>query len=130
MANVNKVAPTVDRIVEGKVNQGRELGIPAFTHKGGDPNRQAVLESNKRIREGLEPGPRDFGAGGGFGRVQFRIPEFDYPFLCAMFPDLNSSDATVQKKAWQKFAKSPLSEKYKVDTKQRGRISVPQLRNP
>lgn len=120
----------VDKIIEGKVNQGRDLGIPAFTHKGGDPNRRAILESNKRIREGLEPGPRDFGSGGGFGRVQFRIPEFDWPFLVAMFPDLNSTDKTVATNAWKRFSKSPLSEKYKVETKQRRRIYVPELRNP
>lgn len=122
-------AKLVDKIIEGKANQGRELGIPGFTHHGGDPNRRAVLESNKRIREGLEPGPVDFGSNGGFGRVQFRIPEFDYPFLCAMFPDLKHPDKTVQTKAWQRFARSPLSEKYKVESKNRKRIYVPKLRN-
>lgn len=101
-----------------KVNQA-ELGIPAFTHKGGDPKRAAILESNKRIREGVDPGARNFGSDGGFGRVQFRIPEFDYPFILAMFPELNSKDATTQTKAWQKFAKSPMSEPYRVDVKRR-----------
>lgn len=124
-----KTSKTVDRIIDGTVNQGRELGIPAFTHHGGDPNRRAILESNKRIREGVEPGPRDFGSNGGFGRVQFRIPEFDWPFICAMFPDLTNTDKTVSTKAWQRFARSPLSEKYKVETKNRKRIYVPQLRN-
>ena len=122
----NKV---VDKILDGKVNQGRDLGIPAFTHQGGDPNRRAILESNKRIREGVDPGPRDFGAHGGFGRVQFRIPEFDWPFLLTMFPDLNATDKTVATKAWQRFARSPLSEKYKVEAKNRKRIYVPELRN-
>ena len=125
-----KTAKTIDRIIDGTVNQGRELGIPAFTHKGGDPKRKAILESNRRIREGLDPAPRDFGSDGGFGRAQFRIPEFDWPFICAMFPDLNSTDKTVAHKAWQRFAKSPLSEKYKVEVKNRKRIHVPQLRNP
>ena len=46
-----------------------------------------------------------------------------------MFPDLNHTDKTVATKAWQRFAKSPLSEKYKVETKNRKRIYVPQLRN-
>ena len=123
-------AKLVDKLIEGKANQGRELGLPAFTHQGGDPARRAILESNKRIREGVDPGPRDFGSNGGFGRVQFRIPEFDWPFLLAMFPDLNHTNKDVATKAWQKFSKSPLSEKYKVETKNRKRIYVPQLRNP
>lgn len=102
-------------------NQARELGVPAFTHKGGDPARRAILESNHRIREGLDEGAVDFGDGGGFGRVQFRIPEFDYPFICAMFPDLKAPDSHVRHKAWQRFAKSPLSEPYRVDRKVRMR---------
>lgn len=125
-----KTAKTIDGIADGTINQGKELGLPAFTHQGGDPNRAAILESNHRIREGVDPGAVDFGSHGGFGRVQFRIPEFDYPFLVAMFPDLNAPDKTVQTKAWQKFARSPLSEKYKVERKDRNRIYVPQLRNP
>ena len=54
------------------------------------------------LGEGVDPGARDFGANGGFGRVQFRIPEFDWPFLIAMFPDLNSHDKTVATAAWKK----------------------------
>ena len=125
-----KTAKTIDGILDGTVNQGKELGLPAFTHKGGDPNRRAILESNKRIRDGVEPPPRNFGSNGGFGRAQFRIPEFDWPFICAMFPDLQATDKTVATKAWQRFARSPLSEKYKVECKNRKRIYVPQLRNP
>lgn len=101
-------------------NQARELGVPGFTHAGGDPNRRAILESNHRMREGLDPGARNFGGGGGFGRVSLRIPEFDYPFIKAMFPDVASRDATTRTKGWQKFCKSPLSEPYKVGRKVRG----------
>ncbi len=100
-------------------NQAADLGLPDFTHKGGDPNRKAILESNHRMREGLEGGPVNFGEAGGFGRVALRIPEFDYPFIKAMFPDVGSPDATTRTKGWQTFCKSPLSEKYKVDRKLR-----------
>ncbi len=100
-------------------NQASELGLPDFTHKGGDPNRKAILESNHRMREGLDPGPRNFGDSDGFGRVALRIPEFDYPFIRAMFPDIGSQDATTRTKGWQEFCRSPMSEKYKVDRKLR-----------
>lgn len=102
------------------LDQAKELGIPEFTHRGGDPRRQAILESNHRMREGIDPGPRDFGSDGGFGRVQFRIPEFDYPFIKVMFPDIAAKDSATRTKGWQQFAKSPLSEPYKVGRKVRG----------
>ena len=100
-------------------HQAKDWGIPEFTHQGGDPKRRAILESNYRIREGLDPGAVNFGSNGGFGRVQFRIPEFDYPFIKIMFPDIASRDATTRRKGWQRFARSPLSEPYKVDVKKR-----------
>ena len=103
-----------------KIHEANELGIPAFTHRGGDPNRRAILESNHRIREGLDPGARNFGESDGFGRVALRIPEFDYPFIKVMFPDIASRDAETRTKGWQAFSKSPLSEPYRVDRKLRG----------
>lgn len=108
-------------------HQAKELGLPEFTHAGGDPNRRAILESNKRMREGVDPGPRNFGESDGFGRVMLRIPEFDYPFIRAMFPDIASPDATTKTKAWQKFAKSPLSEPYRVEEKRRVAKPVPKV---
>ena len=103
-----------------KLHQGKAFGVPEFTHKGGDPKRRAILESNHRMREGLDPGPRNFGDSDGFGRVALRIPEFDYPFIRAMFPDIGAPDSTTRTKGWQAFCKSPLSEPYKVDRKLRG----------
>lgn len=97
--------------------QYAELGLPRFTHSGGDPKRRAILESNYKMREGIDGAPVNFGSDGGFGRVQFRIPEFDFPFIQAMFPDMKSQDATERTKAWQRFARSPLSEPYKVERK-------------
>jgi len=91
--------------------------LPEFTHKGGDPARHAILESNHRMREGLDEGAINFGTDGGFGRVSLRIPLFDYPFICVMFPDLKAPDSHVRHKAWQAFTKSPLSEPYRVGKK-------------
>jgi len=113
----------VDSKELSKINQAEALGIPEFTHKGGDPARRKVLEENHRMREGIDPGPRNFGDAGGFGRVALRIPEVDYPFIRAMFPDIGSQDAETRTKGWQAFCKSPLSEKYKVDRKKRGPIN-------
>ena len=97
-----------------QVHQARE-----FTHRVGVPNRKAILEGNQRMRDGRDPGPRNFGGSGGFGRVALRIPEFDYPFIKAMFPDIGSPDGTVKAKGWEAFMRSPLSEPYKVDRKLR-----------
>lgn len=105
------------------VNQGKELGLPDFTHAGGDPNREAILRDNYEMREGIKPGPRNFGDSDGFGRVELRIPEFDYPFIRAMFPDIASPDAATRHQGWKQFCKSPLSEKYKVGRKRRGPVN-------
>ena len=103
------------------IKQYDVLGMPAFTHQGGDPKRREILESNHRIREGIEEKPRDFGAAGGFGRAMLRIPEFDYPFIRLMFPKLASRDSAERHEGWQEFAKSPRSEPYRVTVKQRRR---------
>lgn len=105
-----------------KVKQYDVLGMPKFTHQGGDPKRRAILESNQRIREGLEPKPRNFGESDGFGRATLRIPEFDYPFIRLMFPKLASRDSAERHEGWLEFAKSPLSEPYRVTVKDRRRI--------
>jgi len=109
------------------VHQAKDLGIPAFKSNTGNADRKAILDANRRVREGIDPAPRDFGSGGGFGRAMLRIPEFDLPFIQAMFPETKSHDATERTKAWQKFARSPLSEKYRVTPRKgnRSRIIVP-----
>jgi len=113
---------TIDPTELDKVKQYDTLGLPAFTHHGGDPKRRAILESNHRIREGLESKPRDFGAAGGFGRAMLRIPEFDYPFIRVMFPKIASRDSAERHEGWQEFARSPLSEPYRVEVKDRRRV--------
>lgn len=112
--------------LEGK-HQARTLGVPEFRSHTGNPDRRAILASNHRMREGLDPGPRNVGPSDGFGRVALRIPEFDYKFIRAMFPDLASRDATTRSKGWKKFAASPLSEPYRVEEKRRrgGIVPVP-----
>ena len=110
----------MDKItLDESVKQEAESELPEFTHRGGDPAREAILKSNHRIREGLDEGARDFGDSDGFGRVFLRIPEFDYPFIRAMFPDTASPDATTRTKGWKEFAKSPLSEPYRTSLKRR-----------
>lgn len=96
----------------------RLAGVPEFTHQGGDPRRHAILAANQRCREGQDEAV-NIGPAGGFGRVALRIPEFDYPFIKAMFPGIGSPDGTERTRAWQKFAKSPLSEPYRTDRKVR-----------
>lgn len=104
-----------------RISQYRQFGMPEFASNNGNADRRRILEENRAIREGTSlVKPRDFGAGGGFGRAQLRIPEFDYPFIQAMFPEVKSLDATERTKAWQRFAKSPLSEPYRLDRKRRG----------
>lgn len=108
------------------IKQAKELGMPKFTHHGGCPNRKAILESNHRIREGLESGPVNFGDSDGFGRVMLRIPELDYAVLRAFMPDLASPDSGLRSAAWKKLANSPLGEAYSVQEKRRkGGIYVP-----
>lgn len=109
------------------IHQAKELGIPEFKSKTGNADRRAILDFNRKAREGTGPAPRDFGAAGGFGRTMLQIPEFDYPFIQAMFPETKSFDATERRNAWLKFYKSPLSEKYRVTPRKgnRSRIIVP-----
>lgn len=93
--------------------------FPKFTHHGGCPNRRAVLQDNYDIREGKKPGAVNFGPDGGFGRAQFRIPEFDYAFIRRMFPKLAAKSSAERHEGWLEFARSPLSEPYRVDRKVR-----------
>lgn len=101
------------------IHQAKALGIPQFRSNVGNADRRAILESNRQMREGLIDGARNFGESDGFGRVELRIPEFDYPFIRAMFPDVKSPDAEIRAKGWRKFALSPLSEPYRVGVKRR-----------
>ena len=101
-------------------SQFRNFGLPAFKSRRGNPERRRILEGVRRIRDGIDAKPKPLGTGGGFGGVELVIPEFDFPFIQAMFPDVTSKDAEIRTRAWQKFAKSPLSEPYRVNKLKRG----------
>ncbi len=48
-----------------------------------------------------------------FGAHLLSIPELDYYVLIERFPELKSLDAEIKRKAWIKFANSPLAEQYR-----------------
>lgn len=82
------------------------------------PNRRVVLESVKRVRDGLEAHRNP-----SFARHTMRIPEQDFFALRKLFPDLaNHHDPDAQRAAWDQFEKSPLSEPYRVGKLVRGVI--------
>ena len=53
-----------------------------------------------------------------FGAHLLSIPELDYYVLLERFPDLKSPDAEIKRKAWIKFANSPVGEKYRDKRRQ------------
>ena len=101
-------------------SQFTRFGLPAFTTRHGNPERARILDGIRRVRDGVDPKPRTLGRHEGFGAVMLSIPEFDYPFIQAMFPEVKSTDAEIRTKAWQRFAKSPLSEPYRINRIKRG----------
>lgn len=101
-------------------SQYQKFGMPAFASRGGNPDRRRILEGVRRIREGIDPKPKNLGSAGGFAGCMLAIPEFDFPIIQAMFPDLKSHDAEIRSKAWKKFARSPLSEPYRLSKIKRG----------
>lgn len=103
-------------------SQYHRFGLPEFASHTGNADRRRILEENKSIREGTGPVARNFGSAGGFGRAFLRIPEFDYPFIKAMFPEVTARDHETRTKAWQKFARSPLSEPYRLDRNRRNKL--------
>lgn len=72
--------------------------------------RKVVLAANRRVREGQSPRPRRLD----FGETTFRIPDQDFFVLRRLFPELASTDGKERFEAWQRFARSPLSEPYRV----------------
>lgn len=94
--------------------------MPTFATRGGNPHRRHILEGVRRIREGIDPKPKTLGSSDGFAGSMLAIPEMDFPIVQAMFPDLRSPDAEIRSKAWLKFARSPLSEPYRLNKLKRG----------
>jgi len=95
----------------------RRFGMPKFVTNTGNQDRAKHLEAVRRIREGIDPKARGLG---GFSGTELSIPELDYAILQALYPELNSRDATERTKAWKKFAASPESEPYRLYRIKRG----------
>jgi len=101
-------------------SQFRRFGLPTFKTTCGNADRANHLEAIRRIREGIDPKPKTLGPNGGFAGVELSIPEFDYQFIRARYPDLTSPDAGIRTAAWKKFAASPESEPYRTYRIKRG----------
>lgn len=72
-------------------------------------SRTAILEANKRVREGADPKRKL-----DMGETTFRIPEQDFFALRKMFPALASPDTKQRFEAWKKFRNSPFAAPYLV----------------
>lgn len=79
------------------------------------PDRFAVLDQVRRVREGIDPHRH-----APFAQHTLRIPEHDFYALCRLYPDLIAVDADRKQAAWAAFEKSPFSEPYRVGKVVRG----------
>lgn len=95
--------------------QHKQFGMPTFVTTCGNADRAKHLAEVKRMRDGIDPKSH-----ASFGSVSLLIPELDAAVLKVRFPDLTSPDADIRTKAWQKFARSPLSEPYRTYKIKRG----------
>jgi hypothetical protein len=75
----------------------------------GNKLRRQILETNQSVRDAKEQmGHLESGS------LVLQIPELDYYVLLHRFPELNSTDPTENKNAWNKFLCVPESEPYRV----------------
>jgi hypothetical protein len=82
-----------------------------------NPERLAIFESVKRVRDGI-----DAHRNPSFAQHVHRIPEQDFYVLLRLFPGLSASDPHEKSAAWEAFDKSPLSEPYRVNKHFKGRV--------
>ena len=83
------------------------------------PERRAILESVKRVRDGVEPHKH-----APFARHTMRIPMQDWYALRKLIPDLDAfKDPDRQRAAWDYFERSVWSEPYRVGRIVRGVVS-------
>lgn len=80
-------------------------------------HRLAVLESVKRVRNGIDPHRH-----APFARHTMRIPEQDFYALIKLYPDLIAHDPARKQAAWDRFERSPFAEAYRVGKLVRGVI--------
>ena len=95
--------------------QHQQFGMPTFVTNSGNKDRARHLAEVKRMREGIDPKGH-----ASFGSVSLCIPELDAAIIKIRYPDLNSPDAEIRTRAWQKFARSPESEPYRTYKIKRG----------
>jgi hypothetical protein len=88
-----------------------------------DPTRQAILESVKRVRDGVEPHRH-----APFARHAMRIPERDFYALQKLYPGITARDPEVRQAAWDAFERSPFSEAYRVGSIVKGVIKNGDIR--
>lgn len=81
------------------------------------PERQSILESVQRVREGVDPHRHV-----PFARHALRIPEQDFYALCRLYPGLTSHDVAEKTAAWERFERSAFAEPYRVGKINRGVI--------
>lgn len=82
-----------------------------------NPERRAIFESVKRVRDGIDPHRNP-----NFAQHMHRIPEQDFYVLLRLFPGLKATDPHEKSAAWEAFDKSPFSEPYRVNKRFKGRI--------
>jgi hypothetical protein len=79
------------------------------------PDRFAVLDQVRRVREGIDPHRH-----APFAQHTMRIPEHDFYALCKLYPDLISTDPDAKQAAWARLESSAFADPYRVGRVVRG----------
>jgi hypothetical protein len=80
-----------------------------------NPERRAILESVKQVRDGVTPHRNP-----NFAQHMHRIPEQDFYALLRLYPGLSAIDPLEKSAAWEAFSKSPFAEPYLVCKRVKG----------
>ena len=91
---------------EQSTHQFNDFGLPE--KRGPNPQRKAILEYNSRIR--IEQPQRKLPN----MLCALNIPLMDWAILKVRFPELESPDHEIQRKAWVVFHNHPISKPYRV----------------
>jgi hypothetical protein len=92
-----------------KHNQLERFGAPRGTRHG-NPQRKAGLNYLNNLRNDGGLGHQEWAS------VVLSIPELDFIVLCKRFPELQSPDAEINRRAWERFLVSSDSAPYRVRT--------------
>jgi len=91
-------------------HQFKNFGFPSGTKKG-NQHRRETLNLNKELRNLTDPlGHLPWGS------TILQIPELDYYVLLHRYPEMNSPDAEIRTKAFDKFMRSSESLPYRIRT--------------